>query len=401
MRLEAERGCQLCNILQLGPGREADGQPGDHEVLKMRGPPRYDPFGVKRFPSVLTFLRDTHDTVPFRAEFYPMHFGFSLVPYPWCKSRVYLRQFGRDYITIYPIYNRKWKVSYPTDGFPSLARLKPIQMEEHVENLPLIEVWLENCRDNHARCSSSTGGFFPTRLLDLQAFSDCDDIRLVNAEELDFDGPPPKYVTLSHCWGPPSKHSITTTKATLRERMMRIPFTALSQTFQDSVKISRSLKQRFLWIDSLCIIQDDEDDWASEAALMALVYSHSYFTLAALSSRDDTEGCKMVTDVQSSYSNRFVDIDFYDHGPANDTTWSPRQRARIFEAPVEIDEIHNSVDDGPLNDRAWTLQERELSRRVISFSKRGLLWECAELRATSQRPWAHVEKMGRCQQRTV
>ncbi|WPJ66180.1 hypothetical protein SMAC4_14022 [Sordaria macrospora] len=295
MRLEAERGCQLCNILQLGPGREADGQLGDHEVLKMRRPPRYDPFGVKRFPSVLTFLRDTHDTVPFRAEFYPMHFGFSLVPYPW-------------------------------------SRLKPIQMEEHVENLPLIEVWLENCRDNHARCSSSTGGFFPTRLLDLQAFSDCDDIRLVNAEELDFDGPPPKYVTLSHCWGPPSKHSITTTKATLRERMMRIPFTALSQTFQDSVKISRSLKQRFLWIDSLCIIQDDEDDWASEAALMALVYSHSYFTLAALSSRDDTEGCKMVTDVQSSYSNRFVDIDFYDHGPANDTTWSPRQRARIFEA---------------------------------------------------------------------
>lgn len=233
---------------------------------------------------------------------------------------------------------------------------------------------------------------FAYQTSDLEAFSDSEDIRLVNAGELDFDGPPPKYVTLSHCWGPPSKHSITTTKATLSERMTRIPFKTLSQTFQDSIKISRSLKQRFLWIDSLCIIQDDEDDWASEAALMALVYGHSYFTLAALSSRDSTEGCKMVADIQSSYSNRFVDIDFYDYGPGQNKTRFPHQRVRIFETPVRIDEIHESVDDGPLNDRAWTLQERELSRRVISFSKKGPLWECTELRATSQRPWVHNER---------
>ncbi|KAK3489937.1 HET-domain-containing protein [Neurospora crassa] len=354
MRFEAERGCQLCNILQLGPGRDANRQSGDLEILQMRRPRHYDPFGLMKPSSSLTMIGDTtHQWYMDDVDRYPLHFGFSLVPYPWSK-------------------------------------LEPVKMGEHVESFPLIEVWLENCRDNHAQCSSNVRHFLPTRLLDLQAYSDSADVRLVNAGELDFDGPPPKYVTLSHCWGPPSKHSITTTKANLSERMTRIPFNELSQTFQDSIKISRSLRQRFLWIDSLCIIQDDEDDWAREAALMALVYSHGYFTLAALSAKDGTEGCQMVADIQSSYSNCFVDIDFYDYGLGQDKTRYHHQRVRIFETPVNINEHDESINGGPLNDRAWTLQEKELSRRVISFSKQGLLWECTELRATSQRPWIHT-----------
>ena len=142
-----------------------------------------------------------------------------------------------------------------------------------------------------------------------------------------------------------------------------------------------------LWIDSLCIIQDDEGDWAKEAALMASVYSHSYFTLAALDSKDSSAGCNMVADIQTSYSNRFTDIDFY--GLGKDESSFHHQRLRFFEFLFFDD---GSIEAEHLNSRAWTLQERELSRRVISFSSQALLWECSELRTTSQRPWENIDR---------
>ncbi|KAL0465247.1 HET domain-containing protein [Neurospora intermedia] len=355
MRLEAERGCQLCAILLMGPDRDPDFQSGNLKTLELKRNAFYampEDMDVDRSP--LLTLRE--DTLRGQEHGYrmknPRHFGFSLVPSPW-------------------------------------SALQPVKMGEHVDNIQLIQVWLENCRDNHTQCSSNMKCFLPTRILDLQAFSDSEDIRLVTsiADDLFFDGTPPKYATLSHCWGPPSKQPLTTTQATLSERMTRIPFEKLPQTFQDAVKICRSLRQRFLWIDSLCIVQDDEGDWAKEAALMASVYSYSYFTLAALDSKDSSGGCKMVADIQSSYSNRFVDIDF--NGLEEDENKFPRQRLRVFEVPCFDD---GSIEVGHLNSRAWTLQERELSRRVISFASQGLLWECNELRATSQRPWENIER---------
>ncbi|KAK3355190.1 hypothetical protein B0H65DRAFT_451109 [Neurospora tetraspora] len=120
---------------------------------------------------------------------------------------------------------------------------------------------------------------------------------------------------------------------------------------------------------------------------MASVYSHSYLTLAALDSKDSSGGCRMVADIQSSYSNHSVDIDFY--GLGEHETRFHRRRLRVFETLFFDD---GSIEVGHLNSRAWTLQERELSRRVISFSSQGLLWECNELRATSQRPWENIKR---------
>jgi len=70
--------------------------------------------------------------------------------------------------------------------------------------------------------------------------------------------------------------------------MQRIKFSHLSQTFQDAVKLVKQLGQHYLWIDSLCIIQDDKTDWAIEAAAMAAVYGNSIFTIFALSSQNST-----------------------------------------------------------------------------------------------------------------
>jgi hypothetical protein len=93
----------------------------------------------------------------------------------------------------------------------------------------------------------------------------------------------------------------------------RIFIDDLSNTFRDAVRITRELAGRYLWIDSLCIIQDDEDDWAREAALMAEVYANFHCTLAALSSKNSTEGCRLFP-IQDTIGS-FVDLDVNYRGP--------------------------------------------------------------------------------------
>ena len=126
--------------------------------------------------------------------------------------------------------------------------------------------------------------------------------------------------------------------------------------------------QRYLWIDSLYIIQDDEEDWAREAAAMAKIYSGSLCTLAALSSRDGAGGCYVEHSAQSTLG-RFLDVDF------------GLRRVRIFEE--EPTDWYNEYDDdpyrhgrygvNPLRERVSTLQERELSIRNIHLPRSMLL----------------------------
>jgi hypothetical protein len=72
---------------------------------------------------------------------------------------------------------------------------------------------------------------------------------------------------------------------------MKIPVAELPLTFQDAVNITRALSQHLLWIDSLCIIQDDQADWERESARMASVYQNAFLTIAATSSHDSKGGC--------------------------------------------------------------------------------------------------------------
>ncbi|KAK3489734.1 heterokaryon incompatibility protein-domain-containing protein [Neurospora crassa] len=263
-------------------------------------------------------------------------------------------------------------------------------------DLILIQDWIANCQLNHTKCNNVTKNFLPTRLLDVEAFSNGrspkleDDIKLVRSasDQIQKGGSAPQYITLSHCWGPPERRPITTTRASLSVRMERISFSELPRTFQDAVVLTRKLGQRYLWIDSLCIIQDDENDWAQEASTMADVYTQSYCTLAALSSADSTAGLRKKTRTDQSM---LIDIS------ANDGHNEPFN-VRLISIPnswkIEYNGPWVSEPTGtrgettsPLRYRAWALQEKELSTRVIHFDFRQLLWECCELQATAELPW--------------
>ncbi|KUI72547.1 hypothetical protein VM1G_08286 [Cytospora mali] len=268
---------------------------------------------------------------------------------------------------------------------PWKETLPPARFDYIPDQRELISCWVNNCVKNHPKCRAAQRGFRPTRLLQVNCFSGSKDVRLV---EFGSNGKAVPYVALSHCWGPPSKRPIITTKENITSHIERIPSKVLSRTFRDAVDIVRELGQSYVWIDSLCIIQDDEEDWAREAALMADVYRESFCTISAHSSKDGDGGCRVDASDEAVDSLRYVDLDIGEY------------RIRLFETKTNEDKpsLQWDVEYGddlykfrpygscPLRTRAWTLQERELSVRAIHFSRSTLLWECLEMKGSTEVP---------------
>jgi hypothetical protein len=268
---------------------------------------------------------------------------------------------------------------------------------DNLNNIKMMRTWLTQCDMNHRVCAKRVHSFIPTRLLDLEAFAfeafDLDkglDVRLVATKDWTPQQEVTDYISLSHCWGPAHKRPIMTHKSNIDELSTRIKFASLPRTFRDAVTVARQLHKRYLWIDSLCIIQNDEAEWARESALMGEVYNNAYCTLAAWSSEDSTGGCQQTTDIRHATRKRIFDIDI---GRVN----GHNLRYRLAQLPLRswLDEYsgdnsawgikhHNEV---PLKSRAWALQERILSRRIIYFGRWQLFWECGATQGTAQTPW--------------
>lgn len=116
----------------------------------------------------------------------------------------------------------------------------------------------------------------PTRVLDLKDVQNNGAVYL-----LETHGMKGKYIALSYCWGPPISHPLKTSLATLKPHKEGISISTMPQTFRDAIAITTRLRVRYLWIDSLCIIQGDSEDWERESSRMCDVYGNSYLTIAA------------------------------------------------------------------------------------------------------------------------
>jgi hypothetical protein len=153
----------------------------------------------------------------------------------------------------------------------------------------------------------------------------------------------------------------------------------MPKTFQDAVIITRSLGVKYLWIDSLCIIQDNMDNWNIEAARMKSVYAGCYTMIAADNSINSHGGCfsSSVHEKTRSYAVESV-------GP-----FLSKARAFIrlthmrgaFHERISHD-IGNIYQDDKsrtvLDQRGWCFQERVLAPRILHLGKSELAWECSE-----------------------
>lgn len=188
--------------------------------------------------------------------------------------------------------------------------MPPARFDRVPEQHQLLSCWLENCLRNHSKCRAAQHGFTPSRLLQLDCFPGSQDIRLVefgsNARPR---SAPVSYAALSHCWGMPGRLPIKTLKENLSKHLERIRFGDLSRTFQDAVQVARGLQLSYLWIDSLCIVQDDTEDWIREAEQMANVYRESVCTISALSADGGDSGCRVNACGEPVEQLRYVDLD--------------------------------------------------------------------------------------------
>jgi hypothetical protein len=185
----------------------------------------------------------------------------------------------------------------------------------------------------------------------------------------------PKYTTLSHCWGPnTSKPRMMTTKLTEAMYMQSIPTDELPRTFRDAIRITRLLQVRYLWIDSLCIVQDDTADWQVEAGNMSSVFQGSYLTIAATSSSDSYGGCIFNFRRKGEYKR------VHTVGAMPEFTRdTPPSSASVMFLQNEK-RLYDYLKKSPLSERAWVLQEAVLSPRILHCANDQFYWQCrAEL----------------------
>jgi hypothetical protein len=158
------------------------------------------------------------------------------------------------------------------------------------------------------------------------------------------------------------KQPLCTTPTNFGEHQNGIAFEDLPRTFQDFVNIARSIGIKYIWIDSLCIIQGNSRDWHSEAEKMGDVYRNAAFVIAASGAEDSSQGL-FINDrsVEKVYRLPYR------------TAAEVKGTFNIVQSPNESD-WHPA--HGPLETRAWALQERYLARRLITFMPRGITWRC-------------------------
>lgn len=232
-------------------------------------------------------------------------------------------------------------------------------------HLELIRGWINDCNQHHFNpiCQpslaqrsdrSGSGGStsqFPTRLIDVGTEGDT----LIRLREMQNENIC-SWTALSYRWG---QNPYSTTRQNIDDHVTGMELSTLPQTFKDAVKITRAIGQRYLWIDSICIVQGEDGDFSHEALRMEDVYSGAYCVLAASGATD-------------------LDIGFL----------TPRANREYAALPAEaqdeatlyvcqtIEDFRRHVLKGALSNRGWVLQEHALARRTIFFTEYQTYWEC-------------------------
>lgn len=253
-----------------------------------------------------------------------------------------------------------------------------------METFTKIKAWLDRCGKRHKHCSSRRGeadmGWHPTRLVEIapapERCEDSNDLRCriveLNSEILSQDL---RYITLSHRWPQEGFQKLTVNN--LPDWKASLPVRILRQTFRDTFLVAQRLGISYVWIDSLCIIQegDDYEDWRKESPMMQKVYSNAEFNISA-SKNDQDEG---LFSSRTPSSPQPLQIDFPRFDDPDEDDDSGHYLIRM-ESPIKIWELR--MNESPLASRGWVFQEQLLSRVNLHYGEYEVFFECLEMRAS-------------------
>ncbi|PQE03455.1 heterokaryon incompatibility protein [Rutstroemia sp. NJR-2017a BVV2] len=312
------------------------------------------------------------------------------------------------------LHTEPWHVR--NDKFPK--RSIPVNTGD-AEVLQLAFDWLKACKSNHDRCrkidKDADCKYYPGRLLDI-ADMDTQVCRLLvteNGNLTDGSG----YVALSHCWGK-NPSFLTLTSRNMNDLQRGIPLYRLPKTFVDSLHICRQLGFRYLWIDSLCIMQSGpgaEEDWQAHAATMDSIYANCELNLAVSCAANAEQGAFVdrdpeflqtafvyvpitmnllgVTEAPLPDEKDFNDAAAIDPPAENqqltieDESSSPESTSSLVTIFAAWYDFQSALWSLPLQKRGWVIQERLMAPRALYFGRDRIYWECKERVQNEYLPW--------------
>ncbi|KAH7310526.1 heterokaryon incompatibility protein-domain-containing protein [Stachybotrys elegans] len=245
--------------------------------------------------------------------------------------------------------------------------------------------WLRYCRSNHPNChrlQDTADPILPTRVIDVGNDSSATPRIFLS------HGSRAQYCALSYCWG--KTPNLRTVKSNLQQHCAGLPLGKIPAIINEAISVTRDLGFRYLWVDSLCIVQDDMGDWNAEAARMKDVYANAAITLSSLTSSSSDEGLFKPRKTRCSNPLPF---------PVCAPRWElPSAPGKVLACLPALDSRDQLLSPGPIHTRGWTLQEQYLSTRILWFGLSHLQWQCASLHATEglvegiAKPYYHETK---------
>ncbi|KAI0178818.1 HET-domain-containing protein [Hypoxylon sp. FL1284] len=244
-------------------------------------------------------------------------------------------------------------------------------------NIELMKSWISTCKNHHAACRlDASADWLPTRLIQI-AESEGLYVRLVETSKhlnkhLE---PPVQFMALSHMWGDVSiLPPLRTLKSNYDDLQQEISMEELPQNFLDAVLVCRGLGIEYVWIDSLCIIQDSPEDWKHEAVTMHLVYKYAQATIVAAAAKSSRDGF-LVRNTSMTPAVKVVHAS---------ETGKQVGRSLILYPTNEESETDFEYEGSEWNTRGWTFQERYLSTRLIYFCRNVLQFECRTCKSSEE-----------------
>ncbi|KAL1950436.1 hypothetical protein VTO73DRAFT_5560 [Trametes versicolor] len=258
----------------------------------------------------------------------------------------------------------------------SIVVRSPILDVGSPRTLALAKECLDKCAGSHEHCIKLSGSLdspLPTRLLDC---ANPDRPCLVQT-----GGQRGRYLALSYVWGEDQPHK--TTKANISAYANGIDTSSLPKTLLDAIRVTRALGFQYLWLDTLCIIQDSAKDKRHELAHMHLTYLHAHLTIIAASARKVSEG--FLQDRPPATENLSggafppdVAVPYIcppRSGHSSDNAVGHIRIAPAFSYWQEYVKQHSHAWE-PIGERGWCMQEYFLSRRALIFTSHTLQYRC-------------------------
>lgn len=249
-----------------------------------------------------------------------------------------------------------------TQDDPAASKVSAREINNSVDSptaLRKAKNWIDTCGREHKSCRSPSPRDLPTRLLDVSEAK----LRLRSTEGLD----EAQYTALSYCWGG-DHYQPNQLKGgpggNLQHFLKGVPLSTFPQTLQDAIIITRELGVPFIWIDSACIIQNDEEDKRREIAKMRRIYANSHVTIIASTARTAADGFLQ----DREFPPCPIKVPF---PCASGVVGSMDLRHKLHSGWTQHDVRSSHTDK-----RAWTMEEKLLSTRILMYTDKQLRWIC-------------------------